>query len=234
MNVHLDHHGADRLNRTSRNGVVGSNWGVLDDYGSVAEGFLALYQVTGRERWFERAGKLLDIVVEHFSDGSGGFFYTDGDAPQLVQRPKTIHDNAEPSGWFATAKAMITYAALAGSSAHRAIAEAALAPVTEMAATSLTSVGWGLVAAQALLSGPVQIAVIGSDDEQRDHFAKAAWQSAKPGTVIALGEAGIESLVELLKARPTIADRTTAYICRGFVCDQPTNDVEKFREQLDS
>lgn len=234
VNVHVGHHGAERLNRTSRNGTPGSNWGVLDDYGSVAEGFLALYQVTGNERWFAQAGKFLDTAVAHFSDGTGGFFYTDDAAPQLVQRPKVIHDNAEPSGWFATAKALITYAALTGSSAHRSIAEAALAPVAKMAATSPTGAGWGLVAVQALLSGPVQIAIIGANDGRRDDFARAAWQSAKPGTVIALGAAGTESPVELLRARPAIANRTTAYICQGFVCQQPTNDLAEFQEQLNS
>ncbi len=234
VNVHMGHHGPDRLNRTSRNGTTGSNWGVLDDYGSVAEGFLALYQVTGEERWFELAGKFLDTAVAHFSDGSGGFFYTDDAAPQLVQRPKTIHDNAEPSGWFATAKALITYAALTGRGEYRATAEAALAPVAEMATGSPTGAGWGLVAAQALLSGPVQIAIIGSDDERRYDFARVAWRSAKPGTVIALGGAGIESRVELLRDRPAIANRTTAYICQGFVCHQPTNGLAEFQEQLNS
>lgn len=232
VKVHLGNHGVDRLNRTSRNGIVGSNWGVLDDYASVAEGFLALYQVTGKVRWFELAGRLLDGATSNFSDGSNGFFYTDVAAPALVQRPKTVHDNAEPSGWFALANALITYSALSGSTQYRELAEGALAPVSDMAANSPTGVGWGLVAAQALLSGPIQIAVIGRDDEQRRLFVKASWQSAKPGTVIAFGDQATDSAPQLLKDRPMLDDEPTAYLCRGFVCDQPTNDLGVFQELL--
>ena len=235
VKVHLGNHGPNRLNRTSRNGVAGSNWGVLDDYGSTAEGFLALYQATGNVRWFDLAGSLLESAVTNFSDGSTGFFDTDQNAPELVQRPKTVYDNAEPSGWFALAKALVTYSALSGNGEYRKIAESLLAPVPEMAKTSPTAVGWGLVAAQALLCGPIQIAIIGRDDDAlRRQFIKAAWQSSMPGTVIAFAKPTLDSPVDLLKDRPLIGEKTTAYLCRGFVCDQPTNDLDKFRDQLNS
>lgn len=45
VRVHMD--GRARLSRTSKDGRVGSNDGVLEDYGDVAEGFLALASVTG-------------------------------------------------------------------------------------------------------------------------------------------------------------------------------------------
>ena len=87
---------------------------MLDDYGSVAEGLLALYQVTGDEEWLAFAGILLDVAVQHFADGDGGFFDTADDAPALIQRPRDPSDNAEPSGWFAVANACLTYSALTG------------------------------------------------------------------------------------------------------------------------
>lgn len=45
VRVHMD--GRARLSRTSKDGQVGTNDGVLEDYGDVAEGFLALASVTG-------------------------------------------------------------------------------------------------------------------------------------------------------------------------------------------
>jgi uncharacterized protein YyaL (SSP411 family) len=233
VKVHLGHHGTDRLNRTSRNGVAGSNWGVLDDYANVAEGFLALYQVTGNQRWFDLASNLLDIATKNFADGSNGFFYTDAAAPRLVQRPKNIHDNAEPSGWFALAKVLITHSALTGGAEYRHLAEAALMPVSEMIGTSPMGVGWGLVAAQSLLCGPIQVAIIGSDmDEQREQFVSVAWQSSKPGAVIVFGKPNANTSVTLLKDRPMIDYGPTVYLCREFVCEQPTNDLATFRERL--
>ena len=232
VNVHMGHHGFHRINRTSRNGQVGANWGVLDDYANVAEGFLALYQVTGQQKWFDLAGNLLQVASENFADQSNGFFYTDVLAPGLVQRPKNIYDNAEPSGVFALAKALITHSALTGGSEYRKRAEGVLTTISELAGTSPMSVGWGLVAAQALLCGPIQIAIIGSDNQEREEFVSAAWRSSKPGTVIAIGKPNEETIVNLLNDRPMIGDGPTIYLCREFVCELPTNDLETFRAQL--
>ncbi len=46
VRLHLDEHA--KLARTSKDGQVGANAGVLEDYADVAEGFLALASVTGR------------------------------------------------------------------------------------------------------------------------------------------------------------------------------------------
>lgn len=234
VKVHMGHHGDNRINRTSRGGKVGSNWGTLDDYANVAEGLLALYQVTGRQHWFDQASNLLQVAIENFSDESNGFFYTDALAPSLVQRPKNIYDNAEPSGVFALAKALITHSALTGGSEYRNRAQNALTTVSEMAGTSPMGVGWGLVASQALLSGPIQIAIIGSDSQQREQFVSAAWRSSKPGTVIAVGKPNEERRVNLLNGRPMAGGGPTVYLCRDFVCELPTNDLAIFRRQLES
>ena len=42
--------------------------GVLEDYGDLAEGLLALHQATADGRWLELAGDLLDVVAEQFVD----------------------------------------------------------------------------------------------------------------------------------------------------------------------
>ena len=149
-----------------------------------------------------------------------------------MQRPKNIHDNAEPSGVFALAKALITHSSLTGDSEYLRSAVGALTIVSEMASTSPTGVGWGLVASQALLCGPVQIAIIGPDSSLRDKFVSAAWHASRPGTVIAVGRPSEESTVNLLKNRPMIGDSPTVYLCRDFVCELPTNDLSIFRVQL--
>ena len=64
VRVHMDDHA--RLARTSKDGQVGANSGVLEDYADVAEGFLALAGVTGEGVWLEFAGFLLDIVLDQF------------------------------------------------------------------------------------------------------------------------------------------------------------------------
>ena len=110
-------------------GVVGEPAGVLEDYGDVAEGLLALHQVTGERRWLDLASELLDVALAQFGDGGGGFFDTADDAQQLVRRPQDPTDGATPAGFSAVAAALLTSAALTGRADHRDAATAALGAV---------------------------------------------------------------------------------------------------------
>jgi uncharacterized protein YyaL (SSP411 family) len=233
--VHLGAHDDDRLCRTSRDGRAGTNNGVLDDYGSVAEGFLALYQVTGADEWLVLAGILLDIAIQHFADGDGGFFDTADDAPALVRRPRDASDNAEPSGWFATANACITFSALTGLGEYRAIAERALGAAKVLAVRSPRVAGWGLAGASALLAGPLEIAIIGTpSDPTAAALHQIALMSVSPGAVTALGVAGELSSVPLLRERPALDELPTAYVCLAFTCQRPTTSAVELAKQVAS
>lgn len=236
------HRGAaddDRLCRTSKDGIAGNNLAVLDDYGSLAEGLLTLAQVTGEVAWLQFAGMFVDIALQHFADGEGGFFDTADDAPALVRRPKDPADNAEPSGWFSVANALVTYAALTGSAEHRDAAERALGIVTSLAGRAPRAVGWGLVAGCALIAGPLEVAVVLADRDSATgtrelvgtSLVEVAFAANSPGTVVAWGELGDEDQ-PLLRDRPLIDDRPTAYVCRGFVCDAPVTGVAELAESV--
>ena len=200
------------------------NDGVLDDYGSVAEGFQALFQVTGDDEWLVLAGILLDIAIQHFADGEGGFYDTADDAAALIQRPRDPSDNAEPSGWFAVANACITQGALTGVPEYREVAERALGVATALAGRAPRAVGWGLAAATALLAGPVEVAVVAdAGDADAGLWHRTALMGTSPGLVVAAGIAGADE-VPLLRDRPALDGRPTAYVCRGFVCDAPVTD----------
>lgn len=239
ISVHLGAADDDRLCRTSKDGIAGNNLGVLDDYGSVAEGLLVLAQVTGEVAWLQFAGMLVDIALQHFADGSGGFFDTADDAPELVRRPKDPADNAEPSGWFAVANALVTYAALSGSGEHRQAAERALGIATSLAERAPRAVGWGLVAGSALVAGPLEIAIVldagdGGDGPRSSRdvpLVQAAFAADSPGAVVAWGPPG-DADQPLLRDRPLIDGRSTAYVCRGFVCDAPVTDVTELAESV--
>ena len=234
--VHLGAHGDDRLCRASRDGRAGRSDAVLDDYGSAAEGFLALYQVTGDDEWLAFAGICLDIAIQHFADGGGGFYDTADDAPALVRRPRDPSDNAEPSGWLAVANACVTYSALTGLLEYREVAEQALAVVTPLAGRAPRAVGWGLVAAAALAAGPLEIAVVGDPSDPRmGRLRMAALMSSSPGSVVALGDgtaAGQADGVPLLRDRLPVHGLPAAYVCRQFTCDAPTTDPGDLRRRV--
>jgi uncharacterized protein YyaL (SSP411 family) len=223
------HRDGDRLLRTSRHGRAGRNAGVLEDYGDLADGLLALYAVTGDAGRVREAAGLLDVVLDHFGAPDGGFYDTADDAEALVRRPQDPTDNATPSGSSAVAGALLSYAALTGSERHRAAAERALATVTPLVARHARFVGQAAAVAEALAAGPAEVAVVGdpADDATRA-LVRAALMATSPGAQVAFGPPG--DTVPLLAGRPLVGGRAAAYVCRRFTCAAPVTTPEALRE----
>jgi uncharacterized protein len=216
-----------RLLRTSREGTAGGNAGVLEDYADLAEGLIALYGVTGEAAHADFAGELLDVVLEHFADGQGGFFDTADDAERLWKRPQDPTDNATPSGQFAAAGALLSYAALTGSARYREAAAAALRPVVPLAERHARFAGWGLAVAEARLAGPLEVAVAGpADDPRTRELHRAALLSPVPA-VVAVG-----SGVPLMEGRTPVDGVPAAYVCRDFACRMPVTAVDALKTEL--
>ena len=228
--VHL---AGGRLARTSREGVAGPSAGVLEDYACVADGFLVLSGVTGEARWVELAGQLLDTALDRFGDGSGGFYDTADDGETLVYRPADPADGPTPSGAFAAAGALLSYAALTGSPRHRDAAVAALGVLGPIAERFPRAAGAGLAVAEALLSGPAEIAVVGPPGAPATaELHRTALQAAPPGAVIALGDGSGAAGIELLAGRGLAGGEPAAYVCRNFTCLAPVTEPAALRSVL--
>ncbi|GAA3747501.1 thioredoxin domain-containing protein [Plantactinospora mayteni] len=219
-----------RLRRVSRDGRVGEPAGVLEDYGCVAEAFCAVHQFTGEGRWLELAGLLLDVALERFATGQGGFYDTADDAEQLVSRPADPTDNATPSGLSAVAAALVAYSALGGEVRYREAAVAALETVAPIVARHARFTGYAATVGEALLSGPYEIAVV-TAEPAGDPLLALAHRYAPPGAVVVAGEPERPG-VPLLADRPMIEGGSTVYVCRGFVCDRPVTTPDALLAQL--
>jgi len=229
--VLADRHIVDgRLRRVSRHGRVGTPPGVLEDYGAVAEAFCAVHQLTGQGRWLRLAGELLDTALARFATGQGGFYDTADDAERLISRPADPTDNATPSGLSSVAAALVTYAALTGQTRYREVAETALGTLAPIVARHARFTGYAAAVGEALLSGPYEIAVV-TADPTGDPLLDVARRHAPPGAVVVAGPPD-QPGVPLLAGRPMRDGRSTAYVCRGFVCDRPVTDPEDLLSQL--
>ncbi|MBX6388194.1 MAG: thioredoxin domain-containing protein [Frankia sp.] len=205
-----------RLRRTSRTGRAGSNVGVLEDYAGLAEGLLALHQVTGDLAWLTLAGELLDVARTRFRAPDGGCYDTADDAPALLRRPREPADSATPSGQALLAGALLSYAALTGSAEHRADAETIVNLLAPLLARDARFAGWAGAVGEALLAGPAEVAVVGRPDLER-----LARLGTAPGAVV-------------VTAGPLTAERPEpgVYVCRHFVCERPAHTPAEVRAQL--
>jgi uncharacterized protein YyaL (SSP411 family) len=207
-----------RIKRVSRDGKAGQPDGVLEDYGCVAEAFAALHQLTNEGRWLDKAKALLDSAIARFGDGQGGFFDTADDAEKLVTRPADPTDNATPSGLSSLVSALLTVTALSGEPVYHEVAQRALENTGPLIKKFPRFAGYAAAAAEAMLSGPVEIAITGSAE-----LAETAHKHAPGGSVIVVGEPDHPG-VPLLAGR---TQKNAAYVCHGFVCQRPvTSTVE--------
>ncbi|MDR0343262.1 MAG: thioredoxin domain-containing protein [Nocardiopsaceae bacterium] len=228
--VHL---AGGRLARTSRDGAAGPSGGVLEDYACVADGFLVLSGVTGEDHWAGLAGDLLGTALARFGAPGGGFYDTADDGERLLYRPADPADGPTPSGTFAAAGALLSYAALTGSARHREAALAALGPVGELAARFPRAAGAGLAVAEAVVAGPAEIAVVGpADDPRTAALHLTAQLAAPPGAMIALGTGEQPGGIPLLAGRPLADGAPAAYVCREFSCRAPVTGPEELRAEL--
>ncbi|WP_020670398.1 thioredoxin domain-containing protein [Amycolatopsis nigrescens] len=225
-----------RLRRSSRDGVVGSAAGVLEDYACLADGLLAVHQATGEPRWLDEATALLDTALERFRvDGVPGAFHdTADDAEVLVARPADPGDNASPSGASALAGALLAASALAGperAARYRDEAEQAVRRAGALATRVPRFAGHWLTVAEALRNGPVQVAVVGQDEQARTGLWSLAAREV-PGGAVVLAGAPDAAGVPLLADRPLVDGEAAAYVCRGYVCDRPVTTAEELSAAL--
>jgi uncharacterized protein len=208
--------------------VAGPAAGVLEDYGCLAEGLLALHQATGEPRWLTVAAGLLDTALAKFADPDtpGAYFDTAADAEKLVRRPADPADNASPAGASALAAALVAASALTGhehAGRYREAAELAVARNGLLIARAPRFAGHWAAVAEALRSGPIQVAVVAGPDQSARELRTTALTWA-PGGAVVLAGAPDQPGVPLLADRRLVDGKPAAYVCRGYRCDRPVTE----------
>ena len=206
--------------------------GTLEDQACMADGLLALYEATAEERWFVAARETVEAILAHFADPAGGFHDTADDAEVLVARPRSLQDNAVPSGGAMATTVLLRLAALTGERRHAEAAEAALTTVGAAAAAYPTAFAQWLIALDWWV-GPVdEVAIVGAPRDPatqrlvRVAHGAPAHLSWRPRQVVAVGADPKASAVPLLQGRFSLGGRPTAFVCRSFACRQPVTEPE--------
>jgi uncharacterized protein YyaL (SSP411 family) len=216
----------DRLVRSWRKGRSGPD-GFCDDYAATALGLFSLYQATGEEQWYRSAERLTRTMVELFADEGGGFHATPADAERLIARPKNTHDNPTPSDNALAAEALATLAAYTGDPDLPALLEQTIQSI----GPSLSSHPWahGSLLGVWLATPMREVAIVGPEGDRRP-LVDVVWDEFRPDTVLAQSSLSASD-VPLLEGRSP-GEGATAYVCRGFVCDLPTESAAGLRDQL--
>jgi uncharacterized protein YyaL (SSP411 family) len=213
--------------------------GYLDDYACVASGLLSLYEATGETRWLTECVALAEQMCEEFWDETdGGFFYTSERGEQLIVRNKDFMDNATPAGNSVAAELLLRLALLTENQDYQRKAVTVFRLLRDQMARYPSAFGYLLGALDFYLSTPKEIVVIAQRDADDSHaLLREVWTRYLPNKVVAqAAENDVEasSIVTLLRERPTLGGRATAYVCENYTCRQPVTTPAELAAQLDT
>jgi uncharacterized protein YyaL (SSP411 family) len=222
-----------KLCRAWRDGKT-TNEVFLEDYAALILGLLELYQTDFNNKWFVVARELADEMIDKFSDPAGGFFDTPTDGETLLIRPKDVQDNATPCGNSLAAEALIKLAEYTGEGKYRELAEKSFSLITTFALRYPLGFSRWLSVVENVSGNMKQVVVIGEAGEEKFEAMKKVMQSEyRPNIIMAVSSYPIkENSPALLNDRIMLQNQATAYVCEGFVCKQPTNDLSVLKEQL--
>ena len=223
----------NQLRRSWRAGVARHN-AFLEDYAGLGLALLSLYQADPESHWYQVSMKLLAQILQHFKHPTAGFFDTSDEHETLLYRPMDLQDNATPSGNSLAAMLLLKLATYEGRSDWRGLAERMLSSNLEMMLRYPSAFAQWWCAADFTL-GPVhEVAIIGDlTDVTTQSLLQPLWHSYHPRLVLASSGYPIQAgSPALLSTRPLLNGQPTAYICQGFVCQQPVNKPEEMLAQL--
>lgn len=219
-----------RLLRTWKSGHEGKLNGYLEDYAYLADGLIALYQTTFDAEWFVWARQLADMMLTHFTDDErGGFFDTSDDHEALIFRPKTIQDNATPSPNAMAARVLTLLNLYTGDGNYADVAAKMTAALGQAMSQYPTGFAHWLGNVWLLTNYMKEVAIVG-DAEAVKNMVGVTRFGYRPNVIVA---AGTDARVPLLKDRPQIDGKVTAYVCENFVCQLPVVSADDLAAQLD-
>jgi len=211
--------------------------GILDDYVFMAHAALDAWEATGDLRYYTAAEEIAAAAVTRFYDNTGLAFF-DTEAPAegeqrlgaLVTRRKPLQDSPTPAGNPVAASLLLRLAAL---NDREEYAVKALETLETFAGVvehfGLYAASYGL-ALQRLLTGPVQVCVIGNDEEAGRLETAALARYAVNKSVVRLRKDQLDALPPALaETLPHLPQRAGSFatICTGRGCLPPVQTVDE-------
>ena len=214
------------LFRNHKNGKSSIN-AFLEDYATIIEGFLALYQVTFDDKWLEHAKNLLNYTKVHFLDEkSKMFFFTSDQDQSLIRRSIETNDNVISASNSIMAKNLLKFQKLYPNEGHGILAGQMLANVQEEFDRSASGYANWLHLVLYKTINFHEIAVVGDNHKE---IGKDIASNYLPNSIL-VGSAK-EGNLELLKNRYN-ENETLVYVCIEGACKLPVKSAEAVLQQL--
>jgi len=201
----------------------------LEDYATVVDAFISLYEVTLNEEWLLSAKQFTDYCFDHFyDDQSKMFFFTSNKEKGLISRKVETDDNVIPSSNSIMANNLFKLGHYYGNKHYADNAKAMLNNVKEKAITYGAGASNWLNLYSNYIGNFYEVAVVGSDAKLKLEEINATYIPNK----LIVGSL-TESNLPLLEYKYN-ENETTIYVCIDGACKLPVKDSKKALGQMSS
>jgi uncharacterized protein YyaL (SSP411 family) len=206
----------------------------LDDYASLANALVSLYEARFEENWIDEAAALADEILRRFHDpAEGGFFYTAAGQESLIARKKDMLDSSVPSGGGLATMALLRLGKLCGRNDYLEAARQSLRACTTLMERSPVGSGQMLLALDFDLGPTAEIVLFGSEDRQATADTLAfLGREFVPNKVVAFRDERLASaprspaLSAIFAGKQPLPPGPTLFVCEHFSCQSPVTGGE--------
>lgn len=214
------------LYRNHKNGKSTIN-AFLDDYATVIDAYIGLYEVTFDRQWILRAKELADIAITHFKDGeSGMFFYTSNQDDDLIRRSMEINDNVISSSNSIMANNLLKLHKIFSNEGYMGQVDQMVKNVQHNFSENGQSFANWLNLILFQNKNFYEIAIVGDDYKA---LGKEVYSQFLPNSILVGSKK--EGTLDLLKSRYN-EGQTLIYVCIEGTCKLPVTSPELALKQL--
>ncbi|MEP6594826.1 MAG: thioredoxin domain-containing protein, partial [Ginsengibacter sp.] len=209
------------LYHTFKNGIA-KYPAFLDDYSYLVKACIHLQEITSEQIYLRCALSVTKTVIENFSENiHDHFYYTGKFQTDVIVRKKEIYDGAVPSGNSVMATNLLYLSLITDNKEWKERGVTLLTNLSEIVINHPTSFGNWACTLIDQVTAINEIAVVGKGFEQlRNELLKYFI----PNKVFQCSQTAGGAFP--LLSNKTVFSQPLIYLCRNYICQSPTNNVD--------
>jgi len=210
--------------------------GIVDDYSFTIASLIDLYEASFNIEYLKKALYFNSNMIGLFWDmKEGGFFFTGNQNEPILLRQKEIYDGAIPSGNSAAILNLLRLSRITSDTELENKANSIAQAFSNQLSASPEAFSYALCALDFAFGPSNEIIISGNPGESKQ-FIKELNKYYIPSKIIMLNSSDneIQKIAPFTKNQKQINNKTTAYICRNYVCNLPVTSLVDFGKLLES
>ena len=209
-----------------------------EDYAFFVHGLIELYGATFNPSYLESAIQLMEIMISDFWDKeTGGFYLTDRHAGDLPIRPKELYDGASPSANSVSLLNLLHLSRMTGDPKWENLASELTHAFAGTVNRQPTAFTYYLMGYDFAISDSREVVVAGkAEDTETRKMIETLNRHFSPNKVVLLKSdqhgSKLSEISGFVDGLQVIEGKTTAHVCKGFSCKEPTTDLESMVKKV--